>query len=226
MHKSFVIYHDLNEVLECLDDEQAGKLFKAIMAYSVTGECIDLDKTLKLAFLPVKQAMDRDRDKWTATKERRAMAGRAGGLARASNARQTQAKPGKAKQSQAKQAVNENVNVNVNVNESVNVNHTCDLEHRQMNQSGSDIFEKLWSIWEKPKRGNLGAAQMAFLDELDWEDAEEMERFELAFLWYCKSQEVQKGYIKKTANWLREWRNWYEGAIENKFTTNQKGVFK
>lgn len=130
--KSFIVYSDLQEVLGELTDEEAGRLFRAMIEYSITGEVGDLGMPLKYVFIPIRQQMDRDRDKWEGIKEKRSQAGRKGGaskgnrnaaksetLQEASNrvTKNKQNKQSLAKQ--AKQAVNVNVNVNGTVNENV-----------------------------------------------------------------------------------------------------------
>jgi len=118
--KSFILYCDQKGTWEKLDNEQAGKLIKHIIAYVNDDNPPEPDFVTGLAFEPIKAQLKRDLKKWENQHERRVEAGRKGGQARANNAKQDQAKPSNAKQIQANQAVNGNVNVNVNA--SVNVN--------------------------------------------------------------------------------------------------------
>ena len=134
--KSFIVYCDIKETLDELTDEQAGKLFKGMVHYSDDGTEPNFDTILKFVFIPIRQQMDRDNEKWTGIKEARSRAGKLGGAKKGNQ----NAKKGKTlqdnnisvtknkqnKQSQAKQAkqavnvnVNDNVNVNVNVNDNV-----------------------------------------------------------------------------------------------------------
>lgn len=73
--KSFILYHDQKEVIDELDDEQAGKLIKAIYEYNVNKK-ITLTGALKLVFIPFKTAFDRNNDKWDDTAEKRSEAGK------------------------------------------------------------------------------------------------------------------------------------------------------
>jgi hypothetical protein len=112
--KSFVLYTDQREVFEELDDELAGKLIKHIFAY-VNDEDPETDeKLLRLAFLPIKTQLKRDLKLWDSKKSLRSEAGKKGGLAKASKAKQTLAKPSNATNDVANLAVNVNVNGNVN----------------------------------------------------------------------------------------------------------------
>ena len=72
---SFILYHDQKEIIDELDDEQAGKLFKAIYEYNVNKK-ITLKGALKIIFLPFKTAFDRNDDKWEEVIEKRSKAGK------------------------------------------------------------------------------------------------------------------------------------------------------
>jgi hypothetical protein len=112
--KSFVLYTDQREVFEELDDELAGKLIKHIFAYVNDENPETDDKLLRLAFLPIKTQLKRDLKLWDSKKSLRSEAGKKGGLAKASKAKQTLAKPSNATNDLANLAVNVNVNGNVN----------------------------------------------------------------------------------------------------------------
>jgi hypothetical protein len=112
--KSFVLYTDQREVFDELSDEDAGKLIKHIFAYVNDEDPITEDKLIKVAFLPIKTQLKRDLRIWDEKKEQRAEAGKKGGLAKSSNAKQSLAKPSNATNDVANLAVNVNVNGNVN----------------------------------------------------------------------------------------------------------------
>ena len=101
--KGFILYADINTTVNKLSDQYAGKLFKHILSYVNDEEPTTNDMLLEIAFEPIKQQLKRDLDRWKNTKTKRAEAGRLGGLAKATNA----------KQKVAKLAVNVNVNDNV-----------------------------------------------------------------------------------------------------------------
>ena len=75
---SFIIHKDSLNMLDHLNDEQAGKLFKAIRAYQ-NGEDISLDAMLTLAFSPFQTQFDRDLEKYLKTCKRNASNGAKGG---------------------------------------------------------------------------------------------------------------------------------------------------
>lgn len=76
--KSFVIHIDSLDILDELNDEQAGKLLKAIKAYH-KDEDLELDFTTKLAFSQFKNQFIRDDEKYQKICERNKANGKKGG---------------------------------------------------------------------------------------------------------------------------------------------------
>ena len=79
---SFVLYTEIRETLSELTDQQAGKLFKAIVEYAATGIPPDLNGIVKVSFAPIKRAMDYNFERYEAVKAKRAEAGRKGAESR------------------------------------------------------------------------------------------------------------------------------------------------
>lgn len=75
---SFVLYTKINEVVRELSDEQKGRLFQAILDYEETGEVPELDHFTKLAFIPIRQDLDINNEKWEKEKKARSEAGKKG----------------------------------------------------------------------------------------------------------------------------------------------------
>ena len=82
--KSFILHVDSLGVLSDLSDEQAGKLFKAMLAFH-KGEELDLDPLTKMAFSFFKNQFIRDNEKYIKTCEARAQAGSKGGKQKQQN---------------------------------------------------------------------------------------------------------------------------------------------
>lgn len=100
---SFVLYLDYKKHFDLIqDDTDFRRLIEAIFAYCETGtEPSDLSPVALMAFSFIRANLDRDNEKYEAVKEKRKEAGRLGGLAKASNAKQMVAKASNAKQSVA-----------------------------------------------------------------------------------------------------------------------------
>lgn len=107
--KSVVIYCDLIHTIEKLTDEQAGQFFKHFLRYVNDQKPEAPSLLIDAVFEPTRQQLKRDLQNWESKKVARIEAGRLGGLAKAS----------KAKQKLANLPVNVNGNVNVNVNDNV-----------------------------------------------------------------------------------------------------------
>jgi hypothetical protein len=179
--KSFVLYTDQREVFDELSDEDAGKLIKHIFSYVNDEDPITEDKLLKVAFLPIKTQLKRDLKMWDEKKEQRAEAGKKGGLAKSSNAKQSLAKPSNATNDVANLAVNVNVNGNVNdINketlislDEVEVEMAKEkLMHRPFFSRMQEIYNldekkikeafKNWKILKEGESMTIGKAQNSF----------------------------------------------------------------
>lgn len=129
---SFILYREYEEMVSALTDEQAGQLLRAIFAYTARGEEAELEPVARVAFIAIRQQLDRDREKY----ELRCAAGKAGGAPQGNcNAQRSrgaeqgascekQAKTSKNNQRQAKSSKNKQkqaYNDNENDNESVSV---------------------------------------------------------------------------------------------------------
>lgn len=130
MKDSFILYTEQKAVIDKLTDEQAGKLIKAIYQYAKDGTMPELDMLLEIAFIPIKQNLERNSEKWEDIKQKRSNAGKLG----AEIKKQKQANQANANFALSKQA-NEAVNVNVNVNGNVNVNDNENREYEGKKQT-------------------------------------------------------------------------------------------
>lgn len=67
-NKSFMIYKDWEDLLSALEnDEQVGQLFKALFAFAKRGEEAEFVGALKMAFIVMRNAIERDGEKWEET---------------------------------------------------------------------------------------------------------------------------------------------------------------
>lgn len=62
--KGFIVYGDIQDVLKELDDEQVAQLFRGMVNYFVDGKAPKFTGVLKFVWIPIKQHMDRDADKY------------------------------------------------------------------------------------------------------------------------------------------------------------------
>lgn len=156
--KSFVMYYDWREIFAELTDEEAGKLIKMIYDYECDRVAGDMNKLLKLAFLPIKSALDNDRAKYEDVCEKRKEAGKKGGRPHkievlADCEEENQMVSGKSKKTKrflekAKKPDNDNVNDSVNDNDNDNVN-VCVVNDDEDNTNTYDEKNKLYGRFVK-----------------------------------------------------------------------------
>lgn len=77
MRDTVLLYTSIKEPVDELTDEQAGKLFKAILAYQTDNDVV-LDGLLKVVFLQIKQQIDYNNDRFDDTSKKRSEAGKKG----------------------------------------------------------------------------------------------------------------------------------------------------
>ncbi len=68
--KGFIVYGDIKAVIAELTDEQAGQLFRGMVTYFTDGKAPKFAGILKYVFIPIKQQMDRDQQKYDAKCEK------------------------------------------------------------------------------------------------------------------------------------------------------------
>lgn len=168
--KSFVLYHDIREPLEMLDDAERGRLFSAILNYSEFGELPDFSGPLRMAFAFIRTALDRDSEKWEDKRQKRVEAGRAGGIRSGEVRKQNQANEANAseskqtKQNEANEAVPVPVPVSVNVPVPDNVNVIKDIEGPKPSRSTAFTPPTIEEVSAYCQERQNGINPQAFID--------------------------------------------------------------
>ena len=160
--KSFVLYNDQLELFNALSNEQAGELIKHIFQFINNNEIELNDPLLKIAFVPIKQQLIRDLEKYQNVVERNRLNGQKGG--RPNKPKKPNGLIGNPKE--PKKPDNDNDNDNDNGNDIINnkskVNFDSLLEH--FNQS----FKKRCFVFsEKVKKQYLARINEGYnLDQI------------------------------------------------------------
>ena len=80
----FLLFNEIRPFLLKLTDEERGRLFLALVDYSIDGtQPQDFSGTLEVVFMMIQLSMDRSKEKWTKTVKARSVAGRKSAAARA-----------------------------------------------------------------------------------------------------------------------------------------------
>ena len=202
--KGFILFLNFLPMIDALTDEEAGRLIKAIMHHE-NGEEIDLtnDRLVQAAYLGITPQIDLQNEKWEKTKEARREAGRRGGLAKVSNAKQTLANVSNAKQTLANDS-NAKHKVKVKVKDKVKV-------EVKENKSGQAA----------PVRHHFGANGKVLLTDDDLEKLYEAHGQEDTMA----AIEIMDGYLTANGRSYKNYRqaleNWAYRAVEEK---KQKGI--
>ena len=120
--KSFILYCDQKGVWDKLDDAQAGRLIKHIIAYVNDENPVAPDFITELAFEPIKQSLKRDLKRWEGQQVQRSEAGKRSAEVRKRNAQLVQRDSTTVNDRSISSTVNVSVNDNVNDNVNGSVN--------------------------------------------------------------------------------------------------------
>lgn len=147
---SFLLYRDLEPTIAKLADDEAGKLFKHLLAYVNDKDPTLEDRLLELVFEPIKQSLKRDLKKREWIRKKRAEAWKLWGKAKLANA------------SKWKQSV---ANVAVSVSDSVSDNDSGKkkksfspppldevVQYFLENWYSQESAEKAWKYYDVGKR--------------------------------------------------------------------------
>ena len=133
--KGFVVYGDIKESLDELTDEQVATLFRGMVDYHVTGKEPKFKGVLKFVFIPIKQQMDRNTEKY----EQRCERNRANANKRW-NGMQSDAIAYGRMQSDANGCDNMRLDaIDANTNTNTNTNTKTDTDTTTMS-AGTDVF--------------------------------------------------------------------------------------
>lgn len=114
---SFIIYTDWKQDFEFLTDEEAGKLIKHLLRFaSDENPCLEEeDRLLQFAAQKMKSVMKKDLKKYEAVIQKRAEAGKKGGVSsgKSRTSKQKEANEANASDTKQNERINDNVNVNV-----------------------------------------------------------------------------------------------------------------
>ena len=110
--RGFIVYGDIQDVLTELDDQQTAQLFRGMVDYFVSGKDPKFTGVLKFVFIPIKQQMDRNADKYEKKCEK---------MRENANKRWNNAIASKSNQLDANDA-NTNINTNINTKTDIDTN--------------------------------------------------------------------------------------------------------
>ena len=146
MKDTMVIYTSYLQKFDKLTDEQFGQLMRAGLTYIQTNEVPEIeDMVVAVCFDVLKVEVDINNQKYEETCAKRREAGKKGGLAKASNAKQNLANASTAKQELAKASKS-----SLNDNENDNDNKKNNLSNERLKEKASTASEASVAIFVPP----------------------------------------------------------------------------
>ncbi len=194
--ESFILYFDQHEIFKMLSDEQAGQLIKNIFHYEMFNEIPKMDKFLTLAFLPIMQSLDRNKEKYNKIVERNK-----NNIQKRWNKNNTKNTSGKfGNQKNTKNTDSDNDSDSVYVNDNDNVTTTV-VNNNAVSESCIDGLQKIIDFYNN----NIGFITPYALEVLK-SYAEEMP-FDMVIYAMQISVEANKKTIKYIKAILNNWQN-------------------
>ena len=194
--KSFILHVDSLDILSDLSDDQAGKLFKAMLAFH-KGEEIELDPLTKIAFSFFKNQFIRDNEKYIKTCEARAQAGSKGGKQKQQNL----ANASKSKQKVAKVADSDNESDSDSKKDSDSKNKNTvsqKLDYSSWPEIPSEDLFNEWKLLRKRLKANV---TQTVINRTGKELAKAVQNgFSVD---QCFEQWIYKGWRGFEAEWMR-----------------------
>ena len=117
--KSFLLYADVKSTVDHLTNEQAGELFKHLLAYVNDAYPVTNNPIVKIAFEPIKQSLKRDLIRYEQIREKRSKAGQISAKKRSKNKQVSTSV-------ESAQQTSTNPTVSVSVSDSVSVSTVVD----------------------------------------------------------------------------------------------------
>lgn len=163
---SFVLFTEIVEVIKELTNEQKGILFQTILDYQLGIVPKIDDPIVKIAFIPIKQNLDRNNEKWERTRAARSEAGKKGMRSRWDNKAITN-------DNKNNKAISEITKITVNVNENENVNENVNVNEKKSGDKPQRSFkaptlEEVRSYCAERRNGVDAQHFMDFYESKGW----------------------------------------------------------
>lgn len=230
MRDSFIFYKEWMDAIAGLPNDVRLEIYEAIIEYGTSGKLPELKPIASVAFNFIKTNIDRNLEKYNKTLEVRREAGKRGGLAKASNAKQDVANLANA--SNAKQDV---ANLAVNVNDNDNKENTTNVVSKKdaakaatlkrkdefgktlipfMEKYGKEMIRAFFEYWSELTRSET---KMRFEKQSTWEVAKRLAT------WANKDNTYGKN--RNTNSSKQEANEYALQLLNNRLEQREQGVF-
>lgn len=196
---SFILYTEQKEIIEALTDEDAGALFKTLYQY-VNGENPTITNNIKIAFIAIRQQLDRNAEKYEAKREKLKQNGLKGG------------RPKKIENQNKPNGLSENQMVILESKKSLYVNDNVNVNN--INDHSNKNFEEFWNKY--PKKLNKKKSETIFLQAIKKTNPQDILKGVDNYNKHIKVNNIQSQYIKYPTTWLNGecWNDEYSNSIQ------------
>ena len=200
--KAFVLYADVLHTIKYLNDEQAGQLFKHILAYVNDENPTNENPIINIAFEPIKQQLKRDLNKWESTRKKRSEAGKKSAEVRKQKLTNSTSVKSVEQTSTKLNKINSNSNSNSNSYSNSNSNSNSNNKKRTISANAESDFLRFWDLYAK-KTGKEKC--LSIFKRLKKSEVEEI--FEALPAYIAATPEIK--YRKNPQTWLngKHWRD-------------------
>lgn len=186
---SFVLYAEYSRHINLLSDEDAGKLFKAILSFASGDEPEKLEGMAEMAYSFIKAQIERDLQKYEDVCRKRQEAGKLGGRPKKAK----KANGFSEKQEETKKPDNEDISDNDNEDIS-------DNEDDKQNKYSS-TFEEFWKAY--PRKVDKGQAYKKYQARLkDGFSPDELLEAAVNYAKQCAKERTEQKFIKHAKTFL------------------------
>lgn len=162
--KSFIIYHEWEDMLQYMSDSQIAEIFRAMFSYSKRNELPDFSTPLlNTTFCVIKYALDRDKDKYIQRSKSNSINGKKGGRPKANKTQKKQTEAKKADNGNENENDNDNGNENDNDNDNnlLSISSSPAVKDRAASGAYTEDFLEFWNAY--PRKTGKGAAFRSWL---------------------------------------------------------------
>ena len=155
---SFVLYTEYRQYTALLNDEECGKLLKSLFDYVENGAVPDFEGSLQMAFLVIKNQLDRDNEKYESRCKRNKENGAKGGRPRKNHGLEEGQKPNGFSENPTKPKKTERFfSKPLMSNDYMSndyMNHEDDIHTDAQKNCACAFFDDLWKLYPRKKGKN------------------------------------------------------------------------
>lgn len=204
MKNTILLFSNMKEPIDELDDEDAGKLFKAILAYQ-NGEEVKLQGLLKVVFLQIKQQIDYNNERYAETSKKRSEARKAWLLKQQTSTNDNKTQQNSTNENNTHLYDNDNENGNDNVIENVIENENGN-DNENENESENVCSSNINNI-NSPTARAYGRFSNIILEKHQYDDLkkefpEADEAIEKMSAYLANEKKTYKNYYARLRLWI------------------------